>query len=115
MLRKSLAALVLVLAAAPALSQTRAGKSDFFFSPTFVNGQNFTAEGGTTVQTDTGTGFNLGWNYNFDPHWSAGVEFGWGNIDYHGTVQPDRTSNVSGPVRVSGTMYTSNFRFALVR
>ena len=49
MLRKSLAALVLVLAAAPALSQTRAGKSDFFFSPTFVNGQNFTVSQAQTT------------------------------------------------------------------
>lgn len=103
--------LVVVLAAAPALGQSRAGRSDFYFSPTFVNGQNYTSEGGSSLQTDTGIGFALGWHYNFDPHWSAGAEFGWGHIDYRGTVQPDRTVNNGGSTRVTGTMYTSNLRF----
>src|SRR5215471_13147078 len=103
--------LAVVLFTAPALAQSRAGKSDFYFSPTFVNGQTYTSEGGSTIQTDTGTGFGLGWHYNFDPHWSAGAEFGWGYIDYRATVQPDRTVNNGAPVRVNGTMYTSNLRF----
>jgi hypothetical protein len=62
------------------------------------------------MQTDTGTGFAFGWHYNFDPHWAAGVEFGWGYIDYRATVQPDR-GNAASPVRVNGTMYTSNLKF----
>ena len=74
--------LAFVLTAVPALGQSRAGKSDFYFSPTFVNGQNLTTEGGGTIQTDTGTGFELGWHYNFDPH-SPFLAFnaGWTYVD----------------------------------
>jgi len=111
MVRKLFVLLALVLFAVPALAQTRARKSDFYFSPTFVNSQNYNFEGGATLQTDTGTGFGLGWHYNFDAHWALGVEFGWGYIDYRATVQPDRT-NARDPVRVNGTMYTSNLKFA---
>ena len=109
--RKLLMLLALALLATSVQAQTRARKSDFYFSPTFVNGQSYTFEGGSTMQTDTGIGFGLGWHYNFDPHWALGVEFGWGYIDYRATVQPDRT-NARDPVRVNGTMYTSSLRFA---
>ena len=103
-------ALALALAAPAALAQSRAGKSDFYFSPTFVNGTNYTFEGGSSVQTDTGIGFGLGWQYNADAHWAGGLEFNWGYIDYRATVQPG-PGNVLGPQRISGTMYTSNLRF----
>ena len=108
--RKLLMLLALVLLASSAQAQTRARKSDFYFSPTFVNGQTYTFEGGSTVQTDTGIGFGFGWHHNFDAHWSAGMEFGWGYIDYRATVQPGE-GNLLSPQRISGTMYTSNLRF----
>jgi hypothetical protein len=111
MFRKTLAALLILLVAAPALAQTRARKSDFYFSPTFVNGQSHTFEGGATMQTDTGTGFGFGWHYNFDAHASLGAEFGWGYIDYRATVSPDRGNPSQAPVRVNGTMYSSNLKF----
>ena len=110
MVRKILLCLALASLAAPAIAQTRAGKSEFYFSPTFVKGQNYTFEGGSSVQTDTGTGFGLGWHYNFDPHWSAGAEFAWGYIDYRATVLPG-PGNVLAPQRISGTMYNSTLRF----
>lgn len=110
MLRKLLVALLCMLLALPALAQSRTRKSDFYFSPSFVNGQNYSFEGGSSVQTDTGTGWGFGWHYNFDQHWAAGVEFGWGYIDYRATVQS--VGNTQGPQRISGTMYTSNLRFA---
>jgi len=109
--RKLLMLLALVLLATSVQAQTRARKSDFYFSPTFVNGQSYSFEGGSSLQTDTGIGFELGWHYNFDAHWSAGLEFGWGYIDYRATVQPDRGNNAGSPVRVNGTMYTTNLRF----
>ena len=94
---------------APAAAQ-RAGKSDFYFSPFFTNSQNYTFEGGTSVQTDTGTGIALGWDYNFDAHWAAGVEFNWGEIDYRATAQPG-PGNPNAPTRINGTMLTSGLRF----
>jgi len=110
MLRNNVLFLVLVLAAAPALAQSRAGKSDFYFSPIFTNSQNYTFEGGTSVQTDTGTGFGLGWDYNFDAHWAAGFEFNWGEIDYRATVQPG-PGNTNAPTRINGTILTSALKF----
>src|SRR5678809_1771698 len=86
MLRKLLVPLALALVATQSFAQTRAGKSDFYFSPIFTNSQNYTFEGGTSVQTDTGTGFGLAWDYNFDPHWAAGIEFNWGEIDYRASA-----------------------------
>jgi hypothetical protein len=111
MLRLLLLPLVLIFAAAPALAQTRAGKSDFYFSPIFTNSQNYTFEGGTAVQTDTGTGFGLGWDYNFDAHWAAGFEFNWGEIDYRATVQPVPGANPNSATRINGTIFTSALRF----
>jgi hypothetical protein len=110
MLRKLLVPLALVLFSAPGLAQTRAGRSDFYFSPTFVNGQAYTFEGGSSVQTDTGIGWGLGWHYNFDAHWAAGVEFGSAYIDYRATVQPV-LGNPGPERRINGTMYTSNLKF----
>jgi opacity protein-like surface antigen len=95
--------------AAPAAAQ-RAGKSDFYFSPTFTNSQTQTFEGGSSVQTDTGLGLALGWDYNFDAHWAAGIEFNWGQIDYRATVQPG-PGNTNAPSRINGTIYTSGLRF----
>lgn len=95
--------------AAPAAAQ-RAGKADLYLSPIFTNSQGQTFEGGSTVQSDTGTGFALGWDYNFDAHWAAGVEVNWGEIDYRATVQPG-PGNPNAPTKISGTILTSGLRF----
>lgn len=107
---KSLVPLLLVILAVPALAQTRAGRSDFYFSPTFTNSQSFTSEGGTAVQVDNGTGFGFGWDHNFDAHWAAGLEFFWGEGDWRATVQPGE-GNALGSRRISGTLLTSSLRF----
>ena len=109
MIRDFLCALVALTFAAPALAQ-RAGKSDIYFSPIFTNSQTYTFEGGSTVQTDTGTGFALGWDHNFDAHWAAGVEVNWGEIDYRATVLPG-PGNTMAPTKISGTILTSGLRF----
>jgi opacity protein-like surface antigen len=108
MLRNTLL-LVLVLAAAPALAQSRSGRSDFYFSPTFVNGQSQVFEGGSSVQTDTGYGFALAWDHNIDAHWAAGLEFAWGQMDYRATLKPADTTQPDR--RISGTILTSSLRF----
>jgi len=111
MVRKLLIVLALVVAAAPALAQnSRAGKSELYLSPLFTNAQNYTFEGGSSVQTDTGVGFGFGWAYNFDAHWAAGVEFGWGDIDYRASVQPG-PGNPNLSARFNSTIQTSSLRF----
>ena len=110
MLRNTLLVLILALVAAPALAQSRSGRSDFYFSPIFTNSPSQTFEGGTSVQTDTGTGFGLGWDHNFDAHWAAGFEFGWGEMNYRATVQPG-PGNLTAAQRINGTILTTNFRF----
>ena len=94
--RKLLLLLAFVLLATSVQAQTRARKSDFYFSPTFVNSQAYTFEGGSTLQTDTGYGFELGWHHNFDAHWSAGLEFGWRIADLPTFVE-DREQGACAP------------------
>jgi hypothetical protein len=110
MLRNTLLLLILALAAAPALAQSRAGKSDFYFSPIFTTGQSQVFEGGSSVQTDTGYGFGLGWDHNVDAHWAAGFEFAWGEMNYRANVQPV-AGGATGPQRINGTILTSTLRF----
>jgi opacity protein-like surface antigen len=109
MIRDFLCALVALTFAAPALAQ-RAGKSEIYLAPIFVNSQNYTFEGGTAVQTDTGRGFALGFMHNVDAHWAAGAEVNWGEIDYRATVQPVQ-GNPNAATRISGTILTSSLRF----
>ena len=109
MIRDFLCALVALTFAAPALAQ-RAGKSEIYLVPIFTNSQNYTFEGGTAVQTDTGRGLGFGFMHNVDAHWAAGVEVNWGEIDYRATVLPG-PGNTMAPTKISGTILTSGLRF----
>jgi Outer membrane protein beta-barrel domain len=83
-----LALIAMLLAAAPAAAQTRAGKSEFYVAPVFTDGKSYTFEGGSTATTDTGTGLVIGYAKNLNPHFAAGIEVEWGNQDYRASVQP---------------------------
>jgi len=109
MLRNKVLLLVLVLVTAPALAQSRSGRSDFYFSPIFTNSYSQAFEGGSSVTTDTGYGFALGWDHNFDAHWAAGFEFGWGEMNYRATLRPVDTTQQDR--RINGTILTSSLRF----
>ena len=107
----AIAAAAVLLASAPAQAQSRrAGHSEIYIAPTFTDGKDYSFEGGSTARTDTGTGLEFGYAFNFNPHFSAGVEFGWVNIDYSANVEPGPNNpNVSG--RLNGTVETSSLRF----
>ena len=104
---------VLGLACAfPALAQSsqRARHGEFYLGPVFTDGKSYSFEGGSTARTDTGTGIEFGYAYNFNQRFSAGVEFGWSNQDYSANVNPGPGNpNVQG--RINGTIESSTLRF----
>ncbi len=100
----------LLLAAVPALAQSRSQKSEFYLSPVFTPGGSYTSDGGTTARTDTGYGFGLGFAYNVNAHVSWGIEGAWSSSDYRATVQPG-TGNTGSPVNVNGYVESSTIRF----
>src|SRR5215510_2890907 len=79
---------VLLLATATALAQTQRGRSEFYAGPVFTDGKSWSFEGGSSVRTDTGWGFLLGWGYKFNPKLSGAIELEWTTNDYRATVQP---------------------------
>jgi len=98
-------------AAAPALAQSnRAGKGEIYLGPVFTDGDSYVFDGGTTARTDTGVGLSLGYAYNFNPHFQAGIDFAWSETDYRATVQPGPgNTNFSG--NINGTIESSTIRF----
>ena len=108
---KQLVLAAALLAATPALAQSqRAGRGEMYLGPVFTDGQSHVFDGGTTLRTDTGVGLNIGYAYNFDAHFSAGVDFAWSETDYRATVQPGPNNpNASGTI--NGTIETSSIRF----
>ena len=112
MMTKSILLALALLAALPAAAQSsrRAGHGEIYLGPLFTDSKSYSFEGGTTARTDTGTGIEFGYQWNFNQHWAAGVEFGWANIDYSADVQPGPGNpNLSG--RINGTIETSTIRF----
>jgi opacity protein-like surface antigen len=88
----------------------RAGTNEFYLSPLFTDSKNFSFEGGTSAHTDNGYGFGFGFARNFNANFAAGVEFGWSDIYYRTTLQP-QPGNPSGPINSSGNISTGTIRF----
>jgi len=112
MIQKTVVLIVALLAATSALAQSssRARHGEFYLGPVFTQSKDLRFEGGTTAKTDTGNGLNLGFAYNFDAHWQAGIDFAWSEIDYSANVQPGPGNpNLAG--RINGTIETGTVRF----
>jgi opacity protein-like surface antigen len=109
--RKQIILVAALLAAVPSLAQAqRSGRGEIYLGPVFTDGDSYVFDGGTTVRTDTGVGLNFGYAYNFNPHFSAGIDFAWSETDYRATVQPGPgNNNLSGTI--NGTVETSTIRF----
>jgi len=108
---RTAAIIALLLAALPAHAQSsRGNKSEFYLSPVFTDGKNYSFDGGSSAQTDTGFGFTMGYAFNFDQHKALGVEVSWSDVDYRATVQPGiGNGNASSDIR--GTLETWTVRF----
>jgi hypothetical protein len=110
--RHVLALALLAAAAGPvaAQSSSRAGQSEFYFAPVFTQGKDLSQEGGTRVSTATGTGFSLGWAYNFDARFAAGIDFAWSWMDYRANLAggPGNAGNVT---QIAGSVETGTVRF----
>src|SRR5215510_9695602 len=103
MIRKCIAAAALLLATASALAQTPRGRSEFYAGPVFNDGKSFSFEGGTSLRTDTGWGFLLGFGYKFAPKLSGAIELEWSTNDYRATVQPG-AGNPNAARNVNGSL-----------
>jgi opacity protein-like surface antigen len=112
MIQKIVVLIAVLLTATSALAQAsrRAGHGEFYLGPVFTAPKNYTFDGGTKAHTDTGNGLNLGFAYNFDAHWQAGIDFAWSEIDYSADVRPGPgNSNLAD--RINGTIETGTVRF----
>jgi len=109
---KKLLILILIAAAAPALAQSssRNQKSEIYIGPVFTDGKSYSFEGGTSARTDTALGLSLGYAYNFDRHWSAGIDLAWSEQDYRADVAPG-PNNPNARSSINGTLETSTLRF----
>ena len=96
----------------PALAQSsqRARHGEFYLGPVFIDGKSYSFEGGSTARTDTGTGLEFGYAYNFNANFSAGVEFGWATQDYSANVNPG-PGNAFPQGRINGSIDSSTLRF----
>ena len=113
MIQKTVVLIVALLAATSALAQSssRARHGEFYLGPVFTQSKDLRFEGGTTAKTDTGNGLNLGFAYNFDAHWQAGIDFAWSEMDYSADVQPGPNNNLGIVGRINGTIETGTVRF----
>ena len=105
--------LLFLLACASALAQpqpSRARQSEFYFAPVFTQGKDLSQEGGTKVSTANGTGFTLGWAYNFDARFAAGVDFAWSWMDYRANLAGG-PGNVGNVTQIAGSVETGTVRF----
>jgi len=111
MTARTIALLAVLLAAAPALAQSRrAEHGEIYIYPLFTDGKSYSFEGGSSARTDTGYGLGFGYNYNFNSHFSAGAEIEWSEQDYRATVQPGAgNSNRAGDI--SGSIESRTLRF----
>src|SRR4051812_1481791 len=96
-------ALALFLAAAlPAQAQRR---SEFYAAPVFTESKSYNFEHGSSVRTDTGYGFTLGFGHVFNPKLTGAIELEWTSNDYRATVQPGN-GNLLSPASVNGSIDT---------
>ena len=113
MIQRIVVLIAVLLAATPALAQSssRARHGEFYLGPVFTAPKDYNFEGGSTAHTDTGNGLNLGFAYNFDAHWQAGIDFAWSEMDYSADVQPGPNNNLGIVGRINGTIETGTVRF----
>lgn len=89
-LLRGLAVAAAVLASADAAAQgtVRGGTAELSASPVYTAGRNYSFPNGASAKTDGATGVGIQWAYNFDDHWSAGVEGAFSGADYTGSAAP---------------------------
>jgi len=102
--------LAVLLAALSAAAQAQR-RSEFYAGPVFTDSKSYTFEGGTSVKTDTGWGFLLGFAHNFNPKLSGAIELEWGTMDYRATIQPGLTNNPNPVATVNSSIDTGTVRF----
>jgi opacity protein-like surface antigen len=103
-----LLALALFLAAAlPAQAQRR---SEFYAAPVFTDSKSYNFQGGSSVRTDTGYGFTIGFGHVFNPKFTGAIELEWTGNDYRATVQPGVGNNL-GTRSFNGSIDTGTVRF----
>ena len=95
----------------PGLVAAQARRSEFYAAPVFTDSKSYTFEGGTSVKTDTGWGFLLGFAHNFNPKLSGAIELEWGTMDYRATIQPGLTNNPNPAATVNSSIDTGTVRF----
>ncbi|HVQ61591.1 MAG TPA: outer membrane beta-barrel protein [Burkholderiales bacterium] len=115
-MRKSLAAIFTVsaLAAADATAQEtlRAGKAELSLSPLFTAAKNSNFPNGASAKSDSATGFGIQWAYNFDDHWSAGIEGAVSGVDYAGNAAP-AVGNNNPAIAFNAHAETTTLRMAM--
>lgn len=104
------AAAVLASAGVPAQGMLRGGKYELSASPIFTQGGTYSFANGSSAKTETSAGFGIQWAYNFDEHWSSGMDGAFSGADYAGNATPG-AGNPGAPFAFSTRLETITFRF----
>jgi hypothetical protein len=109
-LRTLFLCILILPSAAAAQSSSRGDRWEFYLSPVWTAGKDYSFDGGSTAKTDTGYGWTLGFAKNLNPQLALGLEFGWGTSEYRATVTPG-VGNGNARVNINGDLETWTTRF----
>jgi opacity protein-like surface antigen len=94
----------------------RAKRWEFTLQLPYVEGKEYSFEGGSSARTQNTLGFGVGFAYNLSNHLNLGMDFSWFSMDYDATIQPVAGSGQAaltarGSADVSSVMFNATYHF----
>ena len=102
--------LALAILLAPQFAAAQSRRSEFYAGPVFSDSKTYNFQGGSSVRTDTGVGFTIGFGHNFNPTLSGAIELEWTSNDYRATIQPG-VGNGNAAASLNSNVDTGTVRF----
>ncbi|RKZ11673.1 hypothetical protein DRQ50_13200 [bacterium] len=110
MIQRTLVLVVFILMLASAVSaqtvSSRGENWEFSFQTRYTMEEDYTGEGGSTLNLKSDLGWGMGFNYNINRHFNVGMIFGWRSVPYEATAVD--ASDPAETNRFGGEMTTSN-------
>jgi opacity protein-like surface antigen len=102
--------IVLAVLLVPQFAGAQSRRSEFYAGPVFSDSKTYNFQGGSSVRTDTGVGFTIGFGHNFNPKLSGAIELEWTSNDYRATIQPG-VGNGNAAANLNSSVDTGTVRF----